>query len=99
MRHAFQQRLHKLSSRNLELVVASFCSLFRRPFLLLNNGSTRRLAFYLFGIGTDLEAIQGAYFLGAIKALTSQLLNSKNKIPVVDIELYPSSFNICSFLL
>ena len=38
-------------------------------------------AFYLFGIGTDLEAIQFSYFLGAIKALTSQLLNSKNKCP------------------
>ena len=24
-------------------------------------------------------------FLGAIKALTSQLLNSKNKIPVIDV--------------
>ena len=42
MRYAFQQRLHRLSSRNLELAVASFCSLFRRPFLLLNKGSTRR---------------------------------------------------------
>ena len=42
-------------------------------------------AFYLFGIGTDLEAIQFSYFLGAIKALTSQLLNSKNKMPVVDV--------------
>ena len=42
-------------------------------------------AFYLFGIGTDLEAIQFSYFLGAIKVLTSQLLNSKNKMPVVDI--------------
>ena len=42
-------------------------------------------AFYLFGIGTDLEAIQFSYFLGAIKALTSQLLNSKNKMPAVDV--------------
>ena len=45
----------------------------------------RQKAFYLFGIGTDLEAIQFSYFLGAIKALTSQLLNSKNKIPEIDI--------------
>ena len=35
--------MHKLSSRHLELTVASFCSLFRRPFLLLNKGSTLRL--------------------------------------------------------
>ena len=42
-------------------------------------------AFYLFGIGTELEAIQISYFLGAIKALTSQLLNSKNKMPAVDV--------------
>ena len=35
-------------------------------------------AFYFFGIGTDLEAIQFSYCLRAIKALTSQLLNSKN---------------------
>ena len=41
--------------------------------------------FYLFGIGTDLEAIQSLYFLGAIKALTSQLLNSKNEMPTVDV--------------
>ena len=39
----------------------------------------------MFDIGTDLEAIQFAYFLGAIKALTSQLLNSKNKMPAVDV--------------
>ena len=37
----------KLSSGNLQLTVASFCSLFRRPFLLLNNGFTRRLAYML----------------------------------------------------
>ena len=43
------------------------------------------LAFYLFGIGTDLEAIQFSYFLGAIKALTSRLLNSKNKMPAVNV--------------
>ena len=42
-------------------------------------------AFYLFGIGTDLEAIQFSYFLDAIKALTSHLLNSKNKMPAVDV--------------
>ena len=42
-------------------------------------------AFYLFSIGIDLEAIQFSYFLGAIKALTSQLLNSKNKMPAVDV--------------
>ena len=42
-------------------------------------------AFYLFGTGTDLEAIEFSYFLGAIKALTSQLLNSKNKMPAVDV--------------
>ena len=42
-------------------------------------------AFYLFGIGTDLEAIQFSYFLGVIKALTALLLNNKNKIPVVDV--------------
>ena len=42
-------------------------------------------AFYLFGIGTDLEAIQFSYFLGPIKALSSQLLNSKNKKPAVDV--------------
>ena len=43
MCNASQQRLHKLISRYLELTVARFCSLFRRPFLLLNKGSTRRL--------------------------------------------------------
>ena len=42
-------------------------------------------AFYLFGIETDLEAIQFSYFLGAIKALTYQLLNSTNKMPAVDV--------------
>ena len=42
-------------------------------------------AFYLFGTGTDLEAIQFSYLWGAIKALTSQLLNSKNKVPAVDV--------------
>ena len=53
-------------------------------------------AFYLFGIGTDLEAIQFSYFLGAIKALTSQLLNSKNKMPAVDVLIHLPSFNIRS---
>ena len=42
-------------------------------------------AFYLFGIGTDLAVIQFSYFLGAIKAITSQLLNSKNQMPAVDV--------------
>ena len=42
-------------------------------------------AFYLLGIGTNLEAIQFLYFLGAIKALTAQLLTSKNKMPTVDV--------------
>ena len=42
-------------------------------------------AFYLFGIGTDLEAIQFSYSLGTIKTLITQLLNNKNKMPVVDI--------------
>ena len=42
-------------------------------------------AFYFLGIGTDLEAIHFSYFLGAIKALTSQLLKSKNKMPAVDV--------------
>ena len=41
-------------------------------------------AFFLFGIGTDFEAILFLYFLGAIKALTCQLLNSKNEMPAVD---------------
>ena len=36
------------------------------------------LAFYLFGIGTDLEAIQFSYALGVIKSVIAQLLNSKN---------------------
>ena len=39
--------------------------------------------FYLFGMETDL-AIQFSYFLGAIKAPTAHLLNSRNKIPKVD---------------
>ena len=38
MRYAFQQRLHKLISRNLELTVASFCLLFRRPLTGLRVG-------------------------------------------------------------
>ena len=43
-------------------------------------------AFYLFGgIETDLEAIQFSYILGVFKALTAQLLNDKNKMPVVDV--------------
>ena len=42
-------------------------------------------AFYLFGIGTDLEAIQFSYFFGAIKAITSQRLNSKYRMPTVDV--------------
>ena len=42
-------------------------------------------AFYLFGIGIDLEAIQFSYFLGAIKALTAHLLNSEDKMPAVDV--------------
>ena len=42
-------------------------------------------AFYMSGIGTDLEAIQFSYFLGATKALTAQLLNSKTKMPAVDV--------------
>ena len=39
--------------------------------------------FYLFGIGTDLEAIQFSYFLGVIKALIAQPLKN-NKMPAVD---------------
>ena len=42
-------------------------------------------AFCLFGIETDLEAIEFLYFLGIIKALIAQLLNNKNKMPPVDV--------------
>ena len=42
-------------------------------------------AFDFFGIETDLNAIQFSYFLGVIKALIAQLLNNKNRTPVVDV--------------
>ena len=42
-------------------------------------------ALHLFAVETDLVAIQFSYVLGAIKALTTQLLKSKNKMPTVDV--------------
>ena len=42
-------------------------------------------AFYLFGIGTNVEAIQFSNFSGWEKPLTAQLLNNKNKMPTVDV--------------
>ena len=38
-------------------------------------------------------------FFGVIKTLTARLLNQRNKMPVVDVQIYPSSFDICSYLL
>ena len=55
--------------------------------------------FYLFTSKTDREEIQFSYFLGVIKALTAQLLNQTDKMPVADVYIYPSSFDICSCLL
>ena len=42
-------------------------------------------AFYLFSMQADLEMIEFSNFLGVIKALIAQLLNNKNKMPVVDV--------------
>ena len=53
-------------------------------------------AFYLFGIGTDFGGDSILVLFGAIKAITSHLLNSKNKMPAVDVKIYVPSFNMRS---
>ena len=55
-------------------------------------------AFYVFGIENDLEVIQLSYFFGVIKQFTAHLLNNKNKMPTVDVQIHPPSFGICSCL-
>ena len=48
--------------------------------------------FYLFGIETDLEAIQLSYFLGLIKALIAQFIAQSSR-PALWLSLF---FRLCS---